>query len=54
MKNNAYEFSTKVQAQLEQIELGIGDKFDVDQKQEDEKKKIKNINIKEKIVKKII
>ena len=25
--NNAFEFSTKVQAQLEQIELGLGDKF---------------------------
>ena len=25
--NNAFEFSTKVQAQLEQIELGMGDKF---------------------------
>ncbi len=25
--NNAYEFATKVQAQLEQIELGVGDKF---------------------------
>ena len=25
--NNAYEFSTKVQAQLEQIEYGLGDKF---------------------------
>ena len=28
-ENNAYEFSTKVQAQLEQIELGVGDKFGV-------------------------
>ena len=26
-ENNAYEFATKVQAQLEQIELGVGDKF---------------------------
>ena len=26
-ENNAYEFSTKVQAQLEQIELGLGEKF---------------------------
>lgn len=25
--NNAYEFATKVQAQLEQIEFGIGEKF---------------------------
>ena len=25
--NNAFEFATKVQAQLEQIELGLGDKF---------------------------
>lgn len=25
--NNAFEFATKVQAQLEQVELGIGDKF---------------------------
>ena len=25
--NNAYEFATKVQAQLEQIELGVGEKF---------------------------
>ena len=25
--NNAYEFSTKVQAQFEQISLGVGDKF---------------------------
>ena len=28
-QNNAFEFATKVQAQLEQIELGIGDKFGV-------------------------
>ena len=26
-ENNSYEFSTKVQSQLEQIELGLGDKF---------------------------
>ena len=26
-KNNAYEFATKVQVQLEQIELGVGEKF---------------------------
>ena len=26
-KNNAYEFATKVQAQLEQVEMGIGDKL---------------------------
>ena len=26
-QNNAYEFSTKVQVQLEQIELGVGEKF---------------------------
>ena len=26
-ENNAYEFATKVQAQLEQIELGLGEKF---------------------------
>ena len=26
-ENNAFEFATKVQAQLEQIELGLGDKF---------------------------
>ena len=26
-ENNAFEFATKVQAQLEQIELGVGDKF---------------------------
>ena len=26
-ENNVYEFSTKVQVQLEQIELGIGEKF---------------------------
>jgi ATP-binding cassette subfamily B (MDR/TAP) protein 1 len=25
--NNAYEFSTKVQAQFEQIALGVGEKF---------------------------
>ena len=25
--NNVYEFSTKVQAQFEQISLGVGDKF---------------------------
>ena len=27
--NNAYEFSTKVQAQFEQIQLGLGDKFGI-------------------------
>ena len=26
-QNNAYEFATKVQVQLEQIELGVGEKF---------------------------
>ena len=27
--NNPYEFATKVQAQLEQVEFGIGEKFGV-------------------------
>ena len=26
-ENNSYEFSTKIQSQLEQIELGLGDRF---------------------------
>ena len=26
-ENNAFEFATKVQAQLEQIEMGVGDRF---------------------------
>ena len=26
-KNNAFQFATKVQAQLEQIEMGVGDRF---------------------------
>ena len=25
--NNAYEFSTKVKAQIEQVDLGVGDKL---------------------------
>ncbi len=28
-QHNAYEFSTKVQAQFEQITLGVGDKFGI-------------------------
>ena len=28
-QNNAFEFATKVQVQLEQIELGVGEKFEL-------------------------